>query len=537
VNGATVRRHRREGTRGASGEVTTSSADVAAAEAEPPARRGFVAALVYCGLCTSVVGSLGVLVIPTIADDMAVSRGAGQWILTAALLVGTVATPVLGALSDGPRRRTVLLGTLGLILVGSVLAATATSFAQLVGGRALQGLAYAVIPVTTAAARAHLPAGKVGRAVAAISITTVTGAGLSFPMTGLLVQIWSYRVAFWFAALFTGLALLAVWVTMPGHARRRPRGVRLDWTGAGLLSAALVCFVLAVSEGGHWGWSSPWVIALFAGAGVLFPTWVLVEVRTARPLVDLRSFRHREVALANLAAVGLGATFYAASSVVSQLLQTPTAAGYGFGLALLPAGLALLPMSAGSQVAHRIVRVLGRRVGAGWLLMVVPIFVSLNMAALAASHDRLWQILVGLFVQGMAIGASFVLMPIMILRAVPAEQTGSALAVNQVLRTLGGSLGSAAVAAVMTSATTAGSSLPAESGYTFAFVAIAVSSMVLVLALVAVPRAWRQAADAELSAPPPPPTKPRCTASPGRGAAKAATQVMTRERVGRKRLA
>jgi MFS family permease len=169
--------------------------------------------------------------------------------------------------------------------------------------------------------------------------------------------------------------------------------------------------------------------------------------------------------------------------------------------------------------------------------MVVPIFVSLNMAALAASHDRLWQILVGLFVQGMAIGASFVLMPIMILRAVPAEQTGSALAVNQVLRTLGGSLGSAAVAAVMTSATTAGSSLPAESGYTFAFVAIAVSSMVLVLALVAVPRAWRQAADAELSAPPPPPTKPRCTASPGRGAAKAATQVMTRERVGRKRLA
>ena len=440
----------------------TGAATAAVMDAPGPAAlggRGLVAALVFCSLCTSVVGSLGVLVIPTIADDMAVSRGAGQWILTAALLVGTVATPVLGALSDGPRRRAVLLGTLGLILLGSVLAATATSFGQLVAGRALQGLAYAVVPVATAAARAHLPVARVSRSVALISITMVTGAGLSFPLTGLLVEVWSYRVAFWFAVVFTALAFLAVTVTMPRPVRRgRPRG-HLDWSGAALLSAALVCVVLAVSEGGNWGWSSPVVIALWAGAGLLFPAWVLVEFRTERPLVDLRSFRHRDVALANLAALGLGATFYSASSVVSQLLQTPSASGYGFGLALLPAGLALLPMSAGSQLANRVVQVLGRRVGAGWLLLVVPLFVGLNMTALAASHDRLWQVLLGLFVQGMAVGASFVLMPIMIMRVVPVEQTGSALAVNQVLRTLGGSLGSAAVAAVMTTATPVGSTL------------------------------------------------------------------------------
>jgi predicted MFS family arabinose efflux permease len=481
----------------AAGVATTTPA---AADGDVPGRRGFVAALVYCSLCTSVVGSLGVLVIPTIADDMAVSSGTAQWILTAALLVGTVATPVLGALSDGPRRRVVLLGTLGLIALGSVLAATATSFPQLVAGRALQGLAYAVIPVTIAAARAHVPAGRAGRAVAAISITTVTGAGLSFPLTGLLVQVWSYHVAFWFAVVFTALALVAVAVTMPGHAPGGRRGPGLDWPGTVLLSAGLVCFLVAVSEGGNWGWSSPAVLMLFGSTGLLLPAWVLVELRAARPLVDLRSFRHRDVALANLAALGLGAAFYSASSVVSQLLQTPTAAGYGFGLALLPAGLALLPMSAGSQVANRIVQVLGRRVGAGWLLAVVPVFVGLNMTALALSHDRLWQVLVGLFVQGMAIGASFVLMPVMILRAVAAEQTGSALAVNQVLRTLGGSLGSAAVAAVMTSATAAGSSLPQESGYTLAFIVVAVFSGVLVLALVGVPRAWRQAAHAALPA-------------------------------------
>jgi predicted MFS family arabinose efflux permease len=474
--------------------------------------RGLVVALVFCSLCTSVVGSLGVLVIPTIADDMSVSRGTAQWILTSALLVGAVAAPVLGSLSDGPRRRKVLLCALGLIVLGSVLAATATSFGQLVAGRALQGLAYGVIPVAIATARAHLPAERARRTAAAISISMVTGAGLSFPLTGLLVQFWSYQLAFMSAAGFTGLALVAVWLTVPRPASGAQRGVRLDWPGTILLSVALVCFLLAVSEGGNWGWSSPAALALLAVTGVLFPVWVLVELRAARPLVDLRSFHHRDVALANLAALGLGASFYSASSVVSQLLQTPTSTGYGFELALLAAGLALLPMSAGSQVANGIVQLLGRRLGAGWLLAVVPVFVSVNMAVLAAVHDRLWLVLVGLFVQGMAIGASFVLMPIMIMQAVPAGQTGSALGVNHVLRTLGGSLGSAAVAAVLTSATVAGSPLPLESGYRRAFVAIAVFSGVLVLALVGVPRAWRQAAGAA----PPPPALPPHARRPGR---------------------
>lgn len=462
----------------------------------PPARRGLVAALVYCGLCTSVVGSLGALLIPTISEQQHVPRGTAQWVLTAALLVGAVATPVLGALSDRPTRRTVLLCTLGLVLLGSVLAATAQSFPQLVIGRAMQGLTYGVIPMATATARAHLPPERVRSAIAALSVTTVTGAGLSFPLTGLIVQVSNYRVAFWFAVGFTALALAAVVLTVPGRdPSAAGRQARLDWLGAALLAGGLAGLLLAVSQGDEWGWGSPAVVGLFGSAALLFPVWTWHELRTERPLVQLRTLAHPDVALANVSALGLGAMLFAGSSAVSQLVQTPTSTGYGFGLGLLLAGLALMPSSIGSQLSNRFVLLLARRIPIGRMLPVGPTLICLAMAFLTFFHDQLWQVYGGMFVQGLAIGASFVVMPTMILAAVPATQTGSAVALNQVLRTLGGSIGSATVGAVLGAATLPGELLPSEHGYTLAFAGTAVGSALLALVLLLTPvRRTRSAA-------------------------------------------
>ncbi|MGY1722259.1 MFS transporter [Blastococcus sp. SYSU DS0533] len=461
----------------------------AAAEPFPPLRRGVVPALVYCGLCTSVVGSLGALLIPTIADVQQIPRGTAQWVLTVALLVGAVATPVLGALSDGPRRRRVLLGTLGLVVVGSALAATAESFGQLIAGRALQGLAYGVIPMATATARALLPPERVRRTIAALSVTTVTGAGLSFPLTGLVVQVWNHHVAFWLAVVFTGAAFLAVLLTVPRDAPAAARSApRLDWIGAVLLAGGLVCLLVAVSEGGTWGWNSPAVVALFAGAAVLFPLWTWVELRAARPLVQLRSLAHRDVALASLTTLALGAMLFAGASAVSQLLQTPASTGYGFGLLMFAAGLAMLPTSIGSVAANGVVQVLERWFSPRALLPLGPLFIGIDMAFVALFHEHLWQVLVGVFFQGLAIGASLVLMPVLILGAVPADQTGSAIALNQVLRTVGGSIGSALTSALLATATPLGERLPLESGYTLVFASTGIGCAALTLALLLTPR-------------------------------------------------
>src|ERR1700759_2876700 len=103
--------------------------------ADNPSARLLIATLVLAAMTVSVQSTLGTPLIPTIAREQHVSLEAAQWMLTLTLLVGVVATPVLGRLGDGARRELVLLGA---ALAGSVVAATASSFPQLLAGRGLQ---------------------------------------------------------------------------------------------------------------------------------------------------------------------------------------------------------------------------------------------------------------------------------------------------------------------------------------------------------------------------------------------------------------
>jgi predicted MFS family arabinose efflux permease len=113
-------------------------------------RSPLVPALVYAALSTAIVSSLGMLLVPTISREMDVSVGTAQWMLTINLLVGAVATPVMGRLSDGPHKKKLLLWALLIILAGSVIAALAPNFTVFLVGRALQGLTYGIVPVTIA---------------------------------------------------------------------------------------------------------------------------------------------------------------------------------------------------------------------------------------------------------------------------------------------------------------------------------------------------------------------------------------------------
>ncbi len=118
--------------------------------------RFYVLSLVGIGLVVSVVSSLGAPLIPRIARSLDAGLSATQWSLTSTLLVGAVASPVVGRLGDGPHRRRVLLVCLATVTAGGVIAALAGTLAVLVAGRAMQGLGLALMPLTMASARDHL---------------------------------------------------------------------------------------------------------------------------------------------------------------------------------------------------------------------------------------------------------------------------------------------------------------------------------------------------------------------------------------------
>jgi len=430
--------------------------------------RVLVPVLVFLGMVVAVVSSLGAPLVPTVAADYGVSLSSAQWSLTITLLAGAISTPVLGRLGDGPHRRQVILGALGLIVVGSALAALPANFALLLIGRALQGVGLGLTPLGMAVARDHLPVEKARSAVATLSITTVAGVGLGYPVTALIAQHLSFHAAFWTAAGASAVVFVCAAAVIPASPSRTHR--KLDTVGALLLSAGLAALLIAVSEGGQWGWTSSRLLAA-AGITVLtLVTWVWRELHTLHPLVDLRLLRNRSVLTADVTGLIAGVGMYLLMSVVILFVQTPTSTGYGLGASVVVGALVLVPFSAASVSASRLSPIISRRFGPNMVIPIGSMAFVLAMLMFLFLRDNLWEILVVMAIGGLGVGCTFAAMPAFIVRAVPSTETGSALGVNQVLKVIGSSLGSALTATILTAHTPVHARFPADSGYTMAAV-------------------------------------------------------------------
>ncbi|MFF1918972.1 MFS transporter [Streptomyces sp. NPDC058221] len=426
--------------------------------------RALVPCLAFVCLVTAVIGSLGAPLIPAIAAMDHVSVTDAQWSLTITQLVAAVATPVMGRLGDGPHRRTVVVGTLALVVIGCVLAALPLGFVTLLVGRALQGIGLGLTPLTIAVARDELPSARAVPVIALLSITAVTGVGLGYPLTGLVAQWGGVRGAYWLGALVSVLGLAAAAWTVPA-AKHRAR-VPLDVLGAVLLALGTASLLVAISEGESWGWGSLRVDGMILASVLLFTVWVVWELRTPHPLVSLRLMRESSVMTASAAAVLAGVGMYLLLSTVTRLVQTPAGTGYGLGRTVVVAGLALTPFSLGSFLANRLTPALVRRTSPRVVLPMSCLVLLAAMAIFTVWRGNMTQIMAVMFVAGLGVGIIFAVVPGFLVRAVPPRETGSAMSFNQVLRYIGYAVGSALSAAVLEGHTHTGAAYPASSGYT-----------------------------------------------------------------------
>ncbi|MGW1973886.1 MFS transporter, partial [Streptomyces tubercidicus] len=339
--------------------------------------RALVPVLVYLSSVVAVISSLGAPLVPTIAAADHVSLSQAQWSLTITLLVGTVATPAMGRLGDGPLRRPTILSALSVVLAGNVLAALPVSFGWLIVGRALQGVGLGLIPLAIATARDNLPADRSRSAIALLSVTVVSGVGLGYPLTGLIAEHLGFHASFWFGAAVSGVGLVVAVLVLPGtrHLSRH----RLDLVGAVLFGGLLAGLLLVLSEGESWGWTSPGLLGLGAVSLVCLAVWTVYELRTTGPLVDLRQLRNRVVLTAAVMGLIAGLGMFLLLTLVTRLAQTPTGPSHGFGASIVVTGLILLPFSVASLLASKVIPLVAHRVS--WRL-TLPLSCVLILASL-----------------------------------------------------------------------------------------------------------------------------------------------------------
>ncbi|WP_197008365.1 MFS transporter [Longispora fulva] len=430
------------------------------------------------GLGAMIVSMMQTLVVPilgTIGHRLHASSTDVSWVLTANLLAAAVLTPLLGRLGDQLGKKKVLVASMIVLVAGSLLAATTSSLGLLITARALQGVGTAIFPLAIGIARDEIRPAKLPGAMALISATLSVGGGVGLVATGLLIQGDNpdYHRVFWLATALAALALVAVVALVPAGTRAKVAS-RVDWLGAATLGATLVALLLPLSQGNSWGWTSARTLGLFAASVVLAGLWVLVERRVAAPLVDLRMFARRQVAMTNIAALLFGFAMFGMFIGASTMVQIPHAlAGYGFGATVLRAAVEyLLPSSLVSVLAAPLGGLLVRRIGAKAVLALGTVTGVVGFSSFALWHEKSWQVIAAVMISGVAISLGYAAMPALIVAAVPVEQTGIANGLNSIARTVGSSVASAVVTTLLTSRLVVHKPfppLPAESGFTLTF--------------------------------------------------------------------
>ncbi|MCZ4499702.1 MAG: major facilitator superfamily transporter [Marmoricola sp.] len=400
--------------------------------------RAFVPVLLFVGAVVSIVSSLGAPLIPRIAERLHTSVGNAQWALTATVLVAAVASPLVGRLGDGRHRKQVMVISLGIVVVGGALAAVATTLPVLIVGRAFQGLGLALMPLAMASAREHLPAERSGRVIAALSVVAAAGLGLGYPITGLLADHGGVAVAYWAGTAVSALALLLAWLVVP-EPEEAGAPHRIDLPGAGIIGVALVSLLVALDKAADWGWGSPRVLGMIAGGLVLLVLWAVYELRVTDPLVDLRLIKRRPVLTANVSGLLLGVVMYVSMVGLTEFVQLD---GFGLGESVFVAGLTLVPLSVLSTSVSRTVPWIVSRVGLRPVIPFGSLMVSAASLFFAFGHTHLWQIFVSAGLLGIGLGYTFAAMPGLIVGAVPAEETSSAMGFYQVSRYIGFAIGS-----------------------------------------------------------------------------------------------
>jgi MFS family permease len=345
----------------------------------------------------------------------------------------------------------VFLAGLALFVLSCALIALSGSGAGVIAGRMIQGAAGSTLLACgmSLLSVASSGAGQM-RAITIWGAASAAGAALGPLVGGVLVETTGWQGLFWIdAAIAAACVPITLASVRESRDPNRPRSI--DLAGTVLIAVILVPLVLALSEGGDWGWLSVPTLACFAVSILGIVGFVAVEKGVEAPLVDLRLMRSAILVGATIAILLVAGAINALMYVLSLYFQDPN----GFGLNALQAGLATLPAAAAMIAVTPLITPLAVKIGARYAIalgfglaavaLLVLAFVSASWTY-AAFVAPLAATAVGLgLANGPASSASTA--------AVSADEVGQASGISNMARYIGGSLAVAAVAAIFSAVT------------------------------------------------------------------------------------
>jgi EmrB/QacA subfamily drug resistance transporter len=416
--------------------------------------------------------------LPSMRAGLHFSTTGLQWVVNAYTLTFAGFLMLGGRSADLLGRRRVFLAGVALFSLSSLLCALADSRGLLIGARALQGFAGAVLsPATLSIITSSLPEGRErNRGLAAWGAVGGLGASSGALLGGVLTQAFGWPAIFAvnvpLGALVVVFGLRVIPAHLPAAGRRH-----FDVTGAVLVTAALVSVTFGIVRTDTLGWGSPGVLLPLVGGLVLLATFLLVEARFAEePLVPLSIFRIGHLRAANSVVLLLYASQFPSWFFLTLYLQQV------LHYSAIEAGLGFLPMTlsifAASTLAPRVVARFGPRrvITAGMLTAAVGLML---LSDVAPGGTYVSDVLAGAFLSALGMGFTLVPATIVAMQGVEGRQSGVASGLLNTSRLVGGALGLAVLSTIAAGQTGAagGSALAVTNGFELAFHVAAVIAL------------------------------------------------------------
>jgi MFS family permease len=382
--------------------------------------------------------------LPTMRTDFGLGEIGTQWTINAYLVVSASCIVLGGKAADLFGARLVSMVGLALFGVASCVIALASSENALLAGRALQGLAAAfAVPCTLAAVGTSAAPQRRAMSIGAWSGALMLGFSIGPLLGGLLTHTASWRVIFWLniPLMCVTIAGLAAAHAAPAHRDRAPHPT-IDWLGFILLATAMVSTILALQALPQAASAPLTVIAPFALAAAAFAVLLIVERRTAAPLIDLSFFARRGFA------VGVSLASFSMFGIMSLLLYFNLYAQSkdGLGLTPLQSGAALLPLSGALLALALSVSMVTARIGLRRAMMgcMGLIVIASAIIGVAASGAGMLLMEIGFVAMGAGLALPYAAAPRLALSALSQEQAGQGSGIINACSFLAGSVGVAA---------------------------------------------------------------------------------------------
>ncbi len=406
-------------------------------------------ALTGTALLVNYVETMVIPGVPVIQRDLSTTATIASWITSSYLIVGSAVSPLFGKLGDMYGKKRMFLIALVFYIAGIGLAGFSPSIYVLIFARGLQGIGFAIIPLSLAIISDAFPRQKVGMAQGIISSTFAIGAAAGFVIGSIIVQDLGWQYAFHSALILSIFVFALIAKVLKKDVQVKQE--RLDYIGTAVLMTGVTLLLVYITEGPSIGWLSIEEIGVVIPGCLLTILFFLFEGKSVAPLIQLGILRVRNVLVANLVAILAGVSMFLTLFAVIYYAELPES--FGLHLSVIGAALTLAPASTSMILGGPLIGRMTTRMGpkpvlflGATLQIIAGLMYIINRATQASIASDQIVMLVGI----VALSVS----PVNVIAiSLQPKHIAVGMGMNAMLRNLGAAVGPVVATSIMASYT------------------------------------------------------------------------------------